>query len=395
MTQPDGFNDDSGRVCRLRKGLYGLRQAPRQWNGTFHKFLVSYGFEQSIEDPCLYRLQRNNNVIYLCLFVDDGLVFSSSAGLLEQFMSKLSGEFQITSSTPNVYVGMEIRRDRGKKTITVSQRGYIDRMLRRFGMHEANPLVTPSDPNVKLSLSMAACPEEEQRFPYREAVGSLNYVSVVSRPDITFSVGQVARFCEKPNSSHWKAVKRIFRYLKGTNDKCIVYDGSKGTTELVGYSDSDWGGEADENRSTSGFVYLLNNSPITWSSRLQKVTARSTVEAEYMALSESMIEVIWLRSLLTFLGVCLSGPTVIHVDNRGAICLSKNPVFHKRTKHIGIQYHRVRQEQELGTLKIEYIESKRQVADFLTKALNGNNIINALEMVGMRTMNDQEEVLGI
>ena len=182
MLQPEGFEDGTKRVCRLRKGLYGLKQAPRQWNGKFHSFLSEFGFVRSNEDPCLYCYQSKNDVVYLVLYVDDGLVFSTSTRIREIFMRELSKNFDITSTNPDTYVGMEISRDRKAKEICVSQKTYISRVLQRFGMTDANPLSTPSDPTIRLSKTMPVTSEEEveeTRFPYCEAIGCLNYITVV------------------------------------------------------------------------------------------------------------------------------------------------------------------------------------------------------------------------
>ena len=384
MLQP---KDGTKRVCRLRKGLYGLKQAPRQWNGKFHSFLSEFGFVRSNEDPCLYCYQSKNDVVYLVLYVDDGLVFSTSTRIREIFMRELSKNFDITSTNPDTYVGMEISRDRKAKEICVSQKTYISRVLQRFGMTDANPLSTPSDPTIRLSKTMPVTSEEEvedTRFPYREAIGCLNYISVVSRPDITFAVNKAAKFCENPLPSHWTAVKRILRYLKGTLDIVIKYR-AESNEVLMGFCDSDFAGDPDTRRSTTGYVFTLNGGPVAWSSTTQSTTALASTEAEYMALSDAMKEVLWLRWLLTFLGNDQDKPTIVHVDNMGAIALSKNPEFHKRSKHIAVKYHRIREEQEAGHLLLRYIESTKQAADFLTKSLNGPAVKCARDMIGLST----------
>ena len=387
MAQPEGFDDGSARVCRLRKGLYGLKQAPRQWNGTFHKFLSEFGFVRSNEDPCLYRLNSGGDVLYLCLYVDDGLVFSSSNWMRDVFMEKLARKFEITSSDPDTYVGMEIQRDRDKGIITISQKSYITRVLQRFGMSDSNPITTPSDPTMKLSKDMPSTQEEDgkgNRFPYREAIGCLNYIAVVSRPDITFAVNKAAKFCENPKSAHWSAVKRILRYLKGTIDVGISY-GVKKDHSLVGFCDSDFAGDVDTRRSTTGFVFMINGGPVSWSSTTQSTTALASTEAEYMALTDAMKEVLWLRRLLEFVGLQQDDPTLLRVDNQGAIALSRNPEFHKRSKHIAVKYHRIREEQEEGNLRLEYVESTNQAADFLTKSLSGPAVKRARDMIGLTT----------
>jgi hypothetical protein len=196
-------------------------------------------------------------------------------------------------------------------------------------MTDTNSMSTPSDPAILLSKEMTSSRKEEDegvRFPYREAIGCLNYIAVISRPDITFAVNKCDKYCENPSPSHWSAVKRILRYLKGTLDVGISYGLSK-DNELIGFCDSDFAGDVDTRKSTTGFVFMLNGGPIAWSSTTQSTTALASTEAEYMALTDAMKEVLWLRWLLTFLGIEQETPTLVHVDNQGAIARLEIPSF--------------------------------------------------------------------
>lgn len=393
MTQPDGYQDGTPRVCKLQKGLYGLKQAPRQWNGLFHSFLLEKGFKQCPDDPCLYKLQNKEGTMFLCLYVDDGLVFSDNEEQAQKFLQYLKTRFEVVSHEPDTYVGIRIQRNRSKKLIFLNQKGYIERILTRLGMTNATTVTTPSDLTHKLSKEMGNNSDEdtERRFPYREAVGCLNYLAVMTRADIAFSVNKVAKFWERPQSGHWKAVKRIMRYLALTIKAGIKYCGSN--LNLCTYSDSDYAGDPDTRRSTSGTVSMINGGPVSWSSSTQSVTALASTEAEYMAMSVAMKDVVWLRRLWSFLnGMKLNKPTPLYVDNQGAIALSKNPDFRKRSKHIDTKYHRIREEQERGELKTVFIPTNEQVADVLTKALNGPSMARARGLLGI-TANVREEVL--
>ena len=180
---------------------------------------------------------------------------------------------------------------------------------------------------------------------------------------------------------HWKSVKRIIRYLKGTIDYKICFGG--GQTEPVGFTDSDWAGEVHERRSTGGYVVIMNNGPILWSSNLQKTSALSVLEAEYTAMSELHREVLWMRSFLTSLGHQQDSATELRADNQGAIELSKNPEFHRRTKYIGCKYNRIRQDQEDGIIRITYVPTEDNLADIFTKPLSGSKMIPIVVSLNM------------
>ena len=376
MEQPPGYGDGTQRVCKLHRSLYGLKQSPRTWNKRFIDFMRKQGFEPVPEDPCIFMRNSNAGRMIVALYVDDGLVAASNKKEARVFLEQLQKEFAITRSELGCYVGMELTRDRKRGTISIRQAGNCKRVLERYGMLDAKPLLTPMDPSVKLEI-----PESPRvTVPYREAIGSLNFLSQVSRPDITYAVGRLARYASDPRKNHWEAVKRVMRYLKGTVDQAIVYGRDAGR-DMKAWCDSDWGGEETEKRSTSGYVFAWNGGPVSWSSVLQRVSAFSAAEAEYMALAEALKECLWLRPFLASLGQAMKEPTLVQVDNKAAICLSRNPEFHKRTKHVGIRYHRVRQEQEQGTLIVDYVRSEDNASDCLTKPVNGQVLQKNLDLL--------------
>ena len=177
------------------------------------------------------RLQTGQDVLIVCLYVDDGLIYGSDAKAVEAFIMKLKQAFEVTVNEPHCYVGMEIERDRTKKQISISQKGYVSRMLERFGMSEAKSLTTPMDSSCRLDIE-----DSKDAFvcPYREAIGCLNYLSQISRPDITFAVNRLARYCNKPQIVHWNAVKTIMRYLKGTSSYSLIFQ-QNGESKLCGH----------------------------------------------------------------------------------------------------------------------------------------------------------------
>lgn len=240
-------------------------------------------------------------------------------------------------------------------------------MLARFNMINATPLSIPADPHVKLR---AAEVEETSKtaIPYREAVGKLLFLSLVSRPDIAYAVGIVSRYLDKHSDVHWNAVKRILRYLSNTKDLGIMYSNCE-TFNLIGYSDSDYAADVDTRRSTSGYIFKLSNGPITWTSNRQTVVSLSTAEAEYIAAGLAVKESIWIRKLLYELGYLRDNPTPIYIDNQSAIKLIKNPEFHSRTKHIGVKFHFIREKYNDREIDVLYVSTREQIADLLTKSL--------------------------
>lgn len=233
------------------------------------------------------------------------------------------------------------------------------------------------------------CPQDEEerramsQVPYREAIGSLLFAAIVSRPDIAFAVSKAAKFVENPGKQHWNAVKRIFRYLRGTQEMVISY--KRGNCLLTGYTDADWGSEPSDRKSTTGYVFVLNNGPVVWQSRTQTSVATSTLEAEYMAMADATKEAIWLRQLLKDLKFEQQNGTVIRVDNQAAIKLSLNPEFHNRSKHIDIRFHFLRDEVQKGKVVYTYVSTTENPADALTKGLGGPSLENCLTRLNLST----------
>ena len=270
------------------------------------------------------------------------------------------------------YLGMEVIRDRPNRTLKLSQRGYIEKVLRDFGFWDCNKKHdTPMATTDKLER---AEPDYEPKPStikwYQRAVGSLMYAMLGTRPDIAYAVSVVSRYAAKPIQAHQSAVTRFFRYLRKTINYVLVFRGE--LAQLTGYSDSDWAGDYDTRKSTSGYVFSIGSAVISWSSKLQPTVALSSCEAEYIGQTNAAKEALWLRRLLDEIQPesANNQATVIYCDNQGAIALAKNPQFHARTKHIDIQHHFVREKVNEGAVQLKYVETNDQVADGLTKALD-------------------------
>ena len=249
-------------------------------------------------------------------------------------------------------------QDSKRKSTWIGQPAYTETLLKRFGMQDSKPTSTPVDIRSKL-LPATDHNEPFNQSEYQSAVGSLMYLAVCTRPDIAYAVNILARFNSKPTKEHWTALKRVLRYLKGTT---LLYQ-QKGSDDCIGYSDAD----LSDRKSNSGYIFMLNGGPISWSSRKQKCVALSTAEADYIVLSGAAQECIWLRRLAADLGSSPQAPTLIYEDNQSSIAMTKNPQFHGRAKHIDIRYHFAREQVALGTIKLEYCPTEDMTADMLTR----------------------------
>lgn len=259
-------------------------------------------------------------------------------------------------------------------------------MLERFKLEDANPVSVPAEPG--LHLIQLQCPktENEKRqtvnIPYREAIGSLLFIAKVSRPDIEYAINRASQFLTNYSQMHWQTVKRILRYLKGTIDYGIIYGNDMNDCTLYGYTDADYAGCIDTRKSTSGFVFMLNGGAITWLSQKQRVVAFSTTETEYIALALGTKDAIWLQQIISELGLkCDTVP--MYVDNQSAIKLTYNLEYHKKTKHIDICFHFVREIQKRGNIDVRYIDTKHQLADIFTKALAKQQFCYLRDKIGV------------
>jgi len=300
--------------------------------------------------------------LIVVIWVDDLIIADSSEAVVRQFKEAISSRFNMKDLGALSWIlGMEVTRDRFKRTVQVTQKAYIDVLLKRFGMTECKAVGTPVEGYLR------RVPDGEPNKDYMCLVGSLLYAAMVTRPDISFAVQALGRHLQSSTEEHMNAGKRVLRYLQGTKDLGITY--SNGDTVLVGYADSDWAGDQDTRRSVTGYVFVLCGAAISWGSKLQPTVALSSSEAEYMAACYAVQEAVHLRLLLKSLGYEQQGHTVIFEDNQGCIYMSQNPVMHKRAKHIDIRYHFVRERVAQGVVKLEYIKTEDQLADLLTKPL--------------------------
>jgi len=282
------------------------------------------------------------------------------------------------------FLGIEIEYS-DDRSIKIHQEQYIQQLLLRHGMEDCAPVLTPLDTSVKLSKTTDDDALADQK-EYASIVGGLMFAACVTRSDIMCAAGQLSQFLNNPSSKHMAAAKRVLRYLKGTLTFGITY--RPPPKRLTGYSDANWGGDLDTRRSTTGYVVMINNGAAAWKSQLQVTVALSTMEAEYMALTEATKELIWIRNLLAELGYTnnkagANSPTELYSDNQSAIALAKNPVSHARAKHIDIRHHFIRDAVQNEIIWLQYIPTEEMTADSLTKALGREKHEKCAARMGM------------
>lgn len=391
MNQPEGF-EASGKeqmVCLLKRSLYGLKQSPRQWYLRFDSFIVSNGYKRSSYDSCVYyNRTESGQFIYLLLYVDDMLIASADLSEINKLKSLLSSEFEMKDlGAAKRILGMEIERKRSQRLLFLHQTSYIEKVLKRFNMQDAKIVTTPIAGHFKLSVSQSPNTDEElehmRSIPYSNATGSLMYAMVCSRPDLAYAASMVSRFMGNPGKEHWLAVKWIFRYLKGTKSIGLIFGKTRSENgKLEGFVDADFAGDVDKRRSLTGYLFTLYGNVVSWKANLQSIVALSTTEAEYIALTEAIKEAIWLKGFVSE----LEGeevPGTVWCDSQSAVCLSKNQVFHERTKHIDVRLHFIRDIIAQGLVAVKKVAGEDNPADMLTKVVPGSKFAHCLDLVNI------------
>ena len=281
-------------------------------------------------------------------------------------------------------LGIEIKHDRNKKTIHLSQRSYISSILCRYNFQDLKPVSIPMDTNIRLTTSQSPSTTVEIAkmcdIPYHKVVGSLMYAALGTRPDIAFAVQTVSHFSINPGPAHWEAVKHIFCYLKGTIDLWLSYGDQK--MKLTGYTDAD-GSMAEDRHAISGYAFLIHGGAVSWSTKRQEIVVLSTTEAEYVAITHAAKEILWLQSLISQLFDITLDSTTLFSNNKSAIELTKDHQYHARTKHIDIRFHFIRYIIEEGSTRLVYCPTDDMLADALTKALPSTKVKHFASQFGL------------
>jgi hypothetical protein len=370
MAQPQGFVDANhpDYVCLLKKSLYGLKQAPRAWNEKFTQFLPSLGFEFSHSDPSLFVRHTPRGLVALLLYVDDIVITGSDSSGIHEVISELSLVFDMKDlGSLSYFLGLEIAQlEHG---IFLSQTKYATDLLAKCGLDTIKACNSPCLPHSQMTKDEGIPLKDPTQ--YRSIVGALQYLTF-SRLDIAYAVNTVCQFMTSPTDIHYAAVKRILRYLKGTLQKGLFFSSTGALLNSVyvkAYCDADWAGEVIQRRSTTGFIVYIGSCPVSWQSKKQGSVSRSSTESEYRSLANTAAEISWIRHLLCDLKVQIPHAPVLKCDNLSALALASNPVFHSRIKHLDNDFHFVRERVQRNDLKLEYVSTKEQTADILTKGL--------------------------
>lgn len=373
MRPPPGLKvpGKEGMVWKLKKSLYGLKQSPRVWNahidGTLTKVM---GFTRCKSDTCLYIKGEGENKVYLGVYVDDLLIATGNMDALAYTKKVLTETYHMTDvGLAKKFLGIEVEHQ-PDGSIKLHQNAYVRKILETYEMANCKAASTPFVPRTRL-VPREKGEGEPLEKPFRELVGSLMYLTTSTRPDLAFAVSQLSRVASNPSMEHWQHGMHVLRYLTGTGTLGLTYPGpgtQRGIVKLSAYTDTDWAGDSTTSRSTQGYIFMINGAAVSWNSSLQPKVAMSSTEAEYYGAANAATEAEWMRMLLEELGHPQQGPTPIFADNQSCIALSKNPVFHKRTKHIPLRYHKVRELVEEGTVELQFTRTDVQAADMLTKA---------------------------
>lgn len=399
MHYPDGLDRSyNGKVCMLLRSIYGLKQSAANWFDTLGDFLMTKGFVRSASDPCLY-IQRNqggagkNEVVFIFVYVDDMLIAASSTSLLNKTKAMISGKWSTSDLGPLAhYLSVKVVHDRQEGTLSMSQKTYIDRFTKAIlgeDRHTIKP-VTPITGIPEREKTLTAGPKEVRS--YQSAMGSLNYAGTVTRPDLSVGLSMLSQFLTNPNQDHEEQARKSVGYAGKTSDFNIKFN-TQDKRGLWGHVDASFASSEDR-KSRTGYVFFYAGAPIAWKSQQQTSTAKSSAEAEYMALSIAGSEAIWLNRLLEDLGCGTKGPIPIFSDSVSAICMAENTKTHGRSKHIDVHWHWIREQIDKKAIELHHVKGTENIADGLTKPLAGPLFRQFVQSLGFRTSDEPIEEPG-
>lgn len=391
MHPPKGMKLKNGRVLRLLKSLYGLKQSAREWNHRCNKVLKKMGFQRSEADPCVYYRVADNAIVGV--YVDDLLILApkGKTSIIDEIKDDLRKSFKIKElGEVQRILGMQITRVRSKRTVYIDQTAYIEKFLHEYAM-EQDKVKPTAIPMTNESFRKTTIDDEPGDISgYAKRVGSMMFAMVYTRPDIGYALSKLSQFMSNPGKTHDLAVKQALRYLRSTSQLRMKYGPTKTDGHEVAkiYCDSDYAKDLDNRRSVLGHVVMLGGGAVSWSSKRQKSVSTSTTEAEYMALSSAGKQALWMRQFLTDINrISYIGTNKytfrVYEDNQGAIKLVNNPHIHERSKHIDVAAHFIRELVEFKKIKLRYIRTDRMIADGLTKPLTKDPFERFRSMLGL------------
>lgn len=384
MKIPEGLKileDDKGKVCLLKRAIYGLKQAPKAWNNRFNNFMIDLNFKRSKSDYCLYSFVNGNMRCYLLLYVDDILICCNDINFLSILKLKLTETFKVRRLSDNYnFLGIKISRDINRKIITMDQISAIENLILNFNVENCKLVKTPIEKNLDLKMNFDA--SLNTKLPYKELLGSLMYIMMGTRPDICFSVGYFGKFQNCPTDEHFKHLLRVLKYLKATvNYKLHFYYSD---SNIIGYADSDFANDSADRKSVSGYCFKLFDNLISWTSKKQSIVTLSSTESEFVAICAASCELMYLKNLLIDLDIKIELPISLFEDNQSTIKLLHNFENNRRCKHIDVKLHFVVDLINQNLIKIKYVSTSEQLADVFTKALGNEKFCVFLKMLNVQ-----------
>lgn len=368
MRQPRGF-EEGDKVCKLRKSLYGLKQASKSWNDRFNVFAERIGFRRSEEDTCLYVRNGKAGPVYLLLYVDDVLIITKDVQEIEVVKRLLQQEFKMQDlGEAEMFLGLRIERDMAAGTMKLSQQGYVEAVLKRFGMELCKPASTPMEAGLQLPKGSESGHLDK---PYRELIGCLTYLMTTCRPDLSAAVAYFSQYQCNPTDEHWIHSKRILRYLSGTKSRGLVYKRMDVIDrQIVGFADANWATDVNDRRSVSGYLFRIYDATTSWTTRKQRTIALSSTEAECSALADCICEAIWICKLFEELKIRDQNPVEIYEDNQSAIAIAESEAPSKKLKHTAVKLEFIKECVAEQKVSVKYLPTGDQPADMLTKGLS-------------------------
>ena len=372
--------------CNQRNSPAGVHYFNKKLNSA----MTEMGFRLVECDNSIWVFLKGKTRVIVPVYVDDITIVAELKSDVNWVKDELKKRFKLRDLGPvSFLLGVHVTRDRANRVLTLSQRQAVVDMLKKFDMADCKPVSTPLDPGTKLSVADSPQNEEEAALmcskPYAEAVGTLMYIAIATRPDIAYAVGVLSRFSSNPGIAHWKAVQHLFRYMQSTKDFKLTYASDPASKSLfTTYCDADHAGNVDNKQSTSAYVVKMGIGAISWASRLQTIVALSTTEAEYISAVAAAQEILWLRNSFSELGFNMDEGLPLCIDNQSSLSVAKNPEHHGRMKHLDLRFYWLRKVVYAGQITLRYIPTAQMPADVLTKALGRNKVVELREMLGLR-----------
>ncbi|CAM8953513.1 unnamed protein product [Rhodiola kirilowii] len=381
MKLPPGFyrkEKAAGKVCKLIKSLYGLKQASRQWFAKFSNSLVEFGFKPSLNDYSLFTLTKGSDFLILLVYVDDVIITGTSDTLIAAFKQYIHDQFRIKDlGHLKYFLGLEVARS--TDGIFLNQRKYTLELLEEHHLTDCKPAKTPM--KTKHSLSLSTAPLLADSLHYRRLIGKLIYLTI-TRPDLAYPVHILSQFMQHPTEEHLSAALRLLRYLKAAPAQGLLFP-SNSDLQLRAFCDADWAACPLTRRSITGHCVMLGPCVISWKTKKQPVVSRSSAESEYRSMAAVCCELSWLARLLADMGVSVQAAIPLFCDNKAAIHIAHNPVFHERTKHVELDCHLVRSHVLSKFIAPLHIASIDQPADMFTKPMQRDQLLYLCSKLGV------------